>query len=110
MENGVDDTVFLQEVLPCKSSEQKVHPHRKDENKYYEAGLVYISSDKDHCQRIGKVHPGEFSVIVSQTIIEDHDQRNDNERNCPEKVWPCQETFAILQFLQPPHLQILVFS
>ena len=139
MENGVDDTVFFQEVLPCKSSEQKVHPHRKDENKYYEAGLVYISSGEDHCQRIGKdqadhcadkckqkckpqslyilrccdfgkVHPGEFSVIVSQTIIEDHDQRNDNERNCPEKVWPCQETFAILQFLQPPHLQIPVFS
>ena len=54
MENGVDDTVFLQEVLPCKSSEQKVHPHRKDENKYYEAGLVYISSGEDHCQRIGK--------------------------------------------------------
>ena len=46
MENGVDDTVFLQEVLPCKSSEQKVHPHRKDENKYYEAGLVYISSTR----------------------------------------------------------------
>ena len=40
--------------LSSMEDEGAAFPHRKDENKYYEAGLVYISSDKDHCQRIGK--------------------------------------------------------
>ena len=48
MEKGkdsVDYAVFLQKRLPCKGSQQKIHPHGEDKNKYDKAaGLISPSS------------------------------------------------------------------
>ena len=53
-ENAVDDAVFLKQCLPCKRAEQKVHPHRENEDQHNKAGLVDIPVCQNHGKRIGK--------------------------------------------------------
>ena len=57
MEKGqdlVDHPVFFQKRLPGHGTEQKVHPHGKDEDQYHKAGLAYFHIRKHHSQRVGQ--------------------------------------------------------
>ena len=46
VQDGVDDPVFFQQILPCKCPKQEIHPHRKNKDQNDETGLVYILSQK----------------------------------------------------------------
>lgn len=53
-EDVIDHAGLFQKCLPCKGTEQKVHPHRQDEDKYDKAVLIDVHTVQNHGERIRK--------------------------------------------------------
>ena len=83
VQNAVDNSVFLQQRLPCQCAQQEIHPHRKNENEYHKASLADILPAKNHGQRVSqdkadqgacllytsRVRPFRILVIASDVIL-----------------------------------------
>ena len=118
-EDAVDDAVFLKQCLPCKRTEQKIHPHRENEDQHNKAGLIDIPVCQNHGKRIGKqktergakkrqpqrqaecldiflrrnvgeIRKGKAAFFPGERIVENQDQRNDDETGSPDGIRCCQ--------------------
>ncbi len=118
----VDDPVFLQQGLPRKGAQQKIHPHGQDKDQYNKVVPLYLHSCENHCQRIGeqkadqrahereqKRYPqrlcvsgrgnrrdiveGKSARRVSQPVVEDHAEGDDDKYHGPDNIW-CGKPFV----------------
>ena len=118
-QNAVDDAAFFQQGLPGQGSQQKVHPHWKDENKHDKAAGADAFLPQDHSQGVGQqktddragqgegqgqkeslgvlrrgdgehIFQGEGTGLVGEAVVDDQGQGDDGEADHPYNIGKCQ--------------------
>ena len=111
----VDNAVFFQKSLPCKSPQKKIHPHRKNKKQHNKACPVDFHIRQHHSQRICQnqtdkgadkgqqkrkaecfeilhsadsqhIFKGKMPFAVGEAIVKNHGKRNQDKGHGPDQI------------------------